>query len=419
MSITIENLKAFEEKNKESFQKIKESLDEFNIFNVLKVQYREIRHSNFLGWLFDPNESHKMGTVFLESLLKTINEKHNAILNDDSYQGLFKDDLKWTKVYRETKHNIDILIVNDRLNFVICIENKIHAGYSENQLEKYYNYVEKNYPYPYKRIYLTLTPFKSGAHNGFAKGEEYSNINYQSIVQIINANKDIYEAKEGPIKESIKQYITMVEKSITQTNEEVKLAQKIYKEYFTEINFIIDNKINFNKQRSKIDGFILGGELGDFEIINSDYHKDIIRILPKDETILKLFKDPNFKSWGGEYFFTLELFFQKGHIWLKPCFGNVNPEKEELKAELQTKKDKMVEVMNGFDVIKKPSNKLKIDIHGSSSADDFTGICGINLFYFDTFLKHGDTFEEFFKNKFALVNEEFIQPWIEECKLKY
>jgi hypothetical protein len=79
----------------------------------------------------------------------------------------------------------------------------------------------------------------------------------------------------------------------------------------------------------------------------------------------------------------------------------------------------MVEVMNGFDVIKKPSNKLKIDIHGSSSADDFTGICGINLFYFDTFLKHGDTFEEFFKNKFALVNEEFIQPWIEECKLKY
>ena len=35
----------------------------FNLFDVLKVSRKEIRHSNMLGWLMDPNENHGFGDL--------------------------------------------------------------------------------------------------------------------------------------------------------------------------------------------------------------------------------------------------------------------------------------------------------------------------------------------------------------------
>ena len=39
----------------------------FNLFDVLKISRTEIRHSNMLGWLLNPNENHGMGDAFLRS----------------------------------------------------------------------------------------------------------------------------------------------------------------------------------------------------------------------------------------------------------------------------------------------------------------------------------------------------------------
>ena len=39
--------------------------DEVNIFDVLKVTNAEIRHSNILAWLLDPNENHGIGDSLL------------------------------------------------------------------------------------------------------------------------------------------------------------------------------------------------------------------------------------------------------------------------------------------------------------------------------------------------------------------
>ena len=39
--------------------------NDFNIFDVLKISRTEIRHSNLLSWLIDPNENHGLGDSFL------------------------------------------------------------------------------------------------------------------------------------------------------------------------------------------------------------------------------------------------------------------------------------------------------------------------------------------------------------------
>jgi hypothetical protein len=47
-------------------------LSQFNIFGALKIDQVEIRHSNFLAWLLDPQESHGLRDVVLRRMLSNI-----------------------------------------------------------------------------------------------------------------------------------------------------------------------------------------------------------------------------------------------------------------------------------------------------------------------------------------------------------
>lgn len=57
--------------NNQEFQQLHQKLNQFNAFKVLKVDKFEIRHSNVLAWLMDPNANHKMGDYFLKRILST------------------------------------------------------------------------------------------------------------------------------------------------------------------------------------------------------------------------------------------------------------------------------------------------------------------------------------------------------------
>ena len=244
MSITTEHLEKFVVDCQPKLDAIRTSLGAFNIFNVLGVQYREIRHSNFLGWMFDPYETHKLGAIFLKDLLKLLHTR--KVLSLEHYNELLQQDLGKTQVYRESVHNIDILIVNQDLDFVICIENKIHADYAEHQLAKYHSYIERNYVEFNKRIYLTLTPSQSERHLIFEDGENYTNITYQDIIILLESNNEHIVKALPTVKESINQYMAMVQKDITHTSKEAILAKEIYKKYKKEIDFIISNQDDFS-----------------------------------------------------------------------------------------------------------------------------------------------------------------------------
>ena len=42
----------------ENLKKLEKIFGQFNIFDCLKLTRAEIRHSNFLAWLLNPNETH-------------------------------------------------------------------------------------------------------------------------------------------------------------------------------------------------------------------------------------------------------------------------------------------------------------------------------------------------------------------------
>jgi len=92
--------------------KILGEADAFNIFTILKKGHKEVNlHSQFIGHLLNPDESHKKGNEFLAAFLKICG------INDFSTEKV--------KVTKE-EGKIDLLIKND--SQAIIIENKINAG---------------------------------------------------------------------------------------------------------------------------------------------------------------------------------------------------------------------------------------------------------------------------------------------------
>ena len=53
-------------------KELEQKFDKFNIFDCLRLTRTEIRHSNFLAWLLDPNETHGLSDYFLKEFLVNI-----------------------------------------------------------------------------------------------------------------------------------------------------------------------------------------------------------------------------------------------------------------------------------------------------------------------------------------------------------
>ena len=114
----------------EDFDKLDLGLKNPNIFQILRITKNEIRHSNFLSWLLDPNQSHKLGDIFLKRFLREVfsSDKFGEIDQID-VEGM---DLSKVEIQREWK-NIDILIKLE--NVVVCLENKVLSKEHSNQLK--------------------------------------------------------------------------------------------------------------------------------------------------------------------------------------------------------------------------------------------------------------------------------------------
>ena len=411
MNVTSQELETFVLKNQENLETIKRSFNEFNIFNVLGIQHREIRHSNFLGWLFDPNESHQLDDIFLRDLFKLMGEV--GVLNGNDLVSFLLKDLSNTQVYRESVHNIDILIVNETLGFVICIENKIYADYSDHQLEKYFTYVEENYQWC-KRYYLTLTPFRNENHKNYEAGDNYTNTSYGDIVELLKQQKTSINNAIPTVRESITQYITMCEKSVTQSGDEVRLSKRIYKKYKKEIEFIIKNKPNFRTEKDLLISKFKEHKISNYTIINNVSHPKIIRFLPENKDLIGLFTDDRFNSWESDIIFCLELFVDENQIWVKWCFGNIAADHPN--NELYNKRAEMINTMKDFDCFK--SADFKFIKHSADVDGSYPGIGAVSLFWENTFFNQDLDFFDFFMKKMNELDSKLIQPWVKECLQK-
>ena len=207
----------------------------FNIFDVLKISRTEIRHSNVLAWLLDPNGNHGYSQGFLARLNSHI-ARDGFVSENDVFKLLT---MKYSDivVLREWQ-NIDILIESRDEKYVLCIENKVDTQDHSGQLDKYYNIVEEKYK-DYTKVYLYLTP------EGIAPLQDSNSawgcIKYATIIDIISMTleKNPFDSEASRF---IRSYLETLRRETMDNYEIIKLCQEIYKEHKIALDMIFENR---------------------------------------------------------------------------------------------------------------------------------------------------------------------------------
>lgn len=213
----------------------------FNLFDVLKISRTEIRHSNMLGWLLNPNENHGLGDAFLKGILQCLVE-NDANGRYDVFHVLLMD-LYSFSVMREWK-NIDILLASSEEKTVIAIENKVGSHEHSNQLNRYRETLEKEFA-GYKRVYVFLTPDGESPSDA----DNWDVLTYNDVIatlESVNARIKVLP----DVELMIKNYIDIVRRDIVEDQQLIDICNKIYNKHKKALDLIFENRIDGKTQVS-------------------------------------------------------------------------------------------------------------------------------------------------------------------------
>ncbi|PFD96434.1 hypothetical protein COE15_07590 [Bacillus cereus] len=225
--------------NSIEFEKLHSKFNRFNPFKILKVDKFEIRHSNMISWLLDPNGNHHLSSFFVNKLLsKTFVKIENEdLISEYNFIKLHKQSLQDLEVFREVQTSknkrIDILAISESQKIVIIIENKYKSSESDGQLQNYLDFVNSKYEgYTMIPIFLSL--------DGSAPShKEYFILDYGDILNILKGQLEINsEYTSSTIKDFLSYYIDILEGELVRDEEDIELALTIYKNHKDAVDFL-------------------------------------------------------------------------------------------------------------------------------------------------------------------------------------
>ena len=135
----------------------------FNLFDVLRNAEYEIRHSNVLAWLLDPDESHGIGNAFLREFVRYLHERADDA-NVARMPEIFGDEPHRIRVARELD-DVDVTIfVEEPANVLVAIENKMEEMSSAHvkQARDYDSKLRRKYADQYCIQSVLLTTSRDG-----------------------------------------------------------------------------------------------------------------------------------------------------------------------------------------------------------------------------------------------------------------
>lgn len=225
------------------FPGFEKDIEPINIFRILKLDHREIRHSNFLGWLLQPAESHGLGSVFLRGLLTRICREARK-----------RDELKLiqnalagspvVEVVREwgtgDDRFLDLLLRVRRSrnqDLVIAIENKLGAKQGDGQLKAYREAVSRAFPKEAKRLYIFLSKRDQAPHD-----RNWLRADYKQVRAELREAHSQKKATVGKQAELINQYLEILEDEDMNEKSNRTKAQEFYSKHRRAIDVLIKYK---------------------------------------------------------------------------------------------------------------------------------------------------------------------------------
>ncbi len=215
-------------------ERLETLLCEFNIFEALGAIKVELRHSEFLAFLMNPNQNHGLGDFFIKRLLqkavagKVINSLPFTAIDLDIWN---LDDIE----IRREWHQIDILVLSEAHQLAIIIENKIDTKEHSNQLQRYYKSVEQQF-HNWRILGIYLTP-----DGDIASDNRYLSLSYEVICGLIENIIDSRKSIIGPDVFTLMQHYTvMLRRFILSGSELERICYKIYRKHQRALDLLFE-----------------------------------------------------------------------------------------------------------------------------------------------------------------------------------
>jgi len=207
------------------YQALQAKLNSPNYFLCSGIMRHEIRHSNFIAWLLNPEGTHSQKSLFLYAFLDSINKK---IIDPTKKIETPKTYVNFELV-RESKYNIDIFIKYE--NTVLVIENKVQATDSHEQLLRYRTQVNashKNHKISF--IYWTLT----GENPKDVREKDLWHLySYEHFIDVLESS--LPQVDSLKVKLYIEDYIDALEIEHLKGSKYAKKARNLVEKYKTEL----------------------------------------------------------------------------------------------------------------------------------------------------------------------------------------
>ncbi len=221
-----------------------------NLFDILKIQHREIRNSNILAYFFDPNEEHSFGSLFYDALLEIIIDKITTLKITHPYISFesissfdevnsVRTEEQTSGAKKETVKSIDIVLEGNK--WVIGIENKITHNLV-NPLDIYWEHLQSKNK-AIIGIVLSLKSYKpeeckANDHNYFL------NITHQELLEKVQSNIQLTGELGSTDLFYLREYFKNIESHyyhLKETPEMDKIVEQIVENY-AAVSEIINKK---------------------------------------------------------------------------------------------------------------------------------------------------------------------------------
>tara|TARA_R100001369_G_scaffold14782_2_gene29504 strand:- start:5995 stop:7197 length:1203 start_codon:yes stop_codon:yes gene_type:complete len=221
-----------------------------NLFDILKIQHREIRNSNILAYFFDPNEEHGFGSLFFDSFQEIAIERIAALKRTHPHI-VFNDISSLDEVISvcteeqtngasETTKSIDIVLEGD--DWVIGIENKIHHHIT-NPLDIYWKHLQsKNRKYTFG-IVLSLELYDP-QYIEICDSGYFLNITHQELMKRVQNNLQLTGELNSTDLFYLREYFKNIESHyyhLKETPEMDEVVKQVFENY-KSISEILEKK---------------------------------------------------------------------------------------------------------------------------------------------------------------------------------
>jgi hypothetical protein len=260
--------------NNTDLEALEAQLEQFNIFEAIGVVRQELRHSDFLAFLLNPNQNHGLGDAFVRRFLQNvlITAQHRGPAISPIHLDVW--DLSHLQVRREWRH-ADLLLVDATNHLVVLIENKIDSGEHSDQLTRYVRTVREDYPADaWQLLAIYLTP----------DGDEPSVLDYlpaayRTVADTVASFVEIRSASLNPaVTALLVHYATMLRRHVVADSQIAELCRRIYQRHQRALDLIFEHRPD---ELAEIRAMLVGAVEGTPGLVLDGPSKQTVRFAPE------------------------------------------------------------------------------------------------------------------------------------------